>query len=332
MKKINYCLLFLSYLILIQFAFSQKPANEQQTKRLKEDALKLYQQRKFDEALQLLRQIIQIKEKEVGFQHLEIAETLYDIAIVEIASGNEQDAEKTLNTAIAVYESKTNLNASENIFYAQLFEMSGYIKYKDKKYDKAIVLYQRALAMKEKHSGAESLETGKTLWRLANAYLTAGDDLKALNFYERVVKIRSNNLGKVSFDDAYDALKRYDCILNKTRKSDLRTDKLTADTEAKIKEYSKQTVVKEGIINGKAEKLVRPQYPKAAIPNRIRGSVEVSVTIDETGKIIFACAQSGNPIFYSVAEVAAINSKFAPTLTNGKPVKVSGVIVYNFDP
>ena len=87
-----------------------------------------------------------------------------------------------------------------------------------------------------------------------------------------------------------------------------------------------------GIVNGKAKKLARPPYPPAAKEARITGKVEVRVTIDETGTVLFACAQSGPSIFYPFVENAALGSKFSPTIIDGKPVKVVGIIVYNFIP
>jgi protein TonB len=56
----------------------------------------------------------------------------------------------------------------------------------------------------------------------------------------------------------------------------------------------------------------------------------VQVTIDEQGKVISAKANCGIIEFVEVSEDAARRSKFSPTLINGQPVKVTGVIVYNF--
>jgi hypothetical protein len=58
----------------------------------------------------------------------------------------------------------------------------------------------------------------------------------------------------------------------------------------------------------------------------------VQVTIDEQGDIVSATAVSGHPLLRAAAVEAARASKFSPTLLSGQPVKVSGVIVYNFVP
>ena len=60
------------------------------------------------------------------------------------------------------------------------------------------------------------------------------------------------------------------------------------------------------------------------------GTVQVQVLIDETGKVIHAKAISGHPDLLKVSEDAASQSEFSPTKLAGQPVKVAGVIQYNF--
>jgi hypothetical protein len=52
--------------------------------------------------------------------------------------------------------------------------------------------------------------------------------------------------------------------------------------------------------------------------------------IDEAGRVVSAHAVSGNVLLRPAAEVAARGSKFTPTMLSNVPVKVTGVIVYNF--
>jgi hypothetical protein len=85
-----------------------------------------------------------------------------------------------------------------------------------------------------------------------------------------------------------------------------------------------------GILNGKAIKLAKPSYPRAARETGASGTVQVRVVIDETGKVIYAKAMSGHPDLWKVSEDAASQSEFSPTKLAGQPVKVSGFIQYNF--
>ncbi|HEY0430041.1 MAG TPA: TonB family protein [Pyrinomonadaceae bacterium] len=91
-------------------------------------------------------------------------------------------------------------------------------------------------------------------------------------------------------------------------------------------------IVSGGVVNSKATNLVKPAYPQAARAVRASGAVNVQVTISETGSVISASAVSGHPLLRQAAEQAARSSKFSPTLLSGQPVKVTGVIVYNFVP
>jgi TonB family protein len=99
-----------------------------------------------------------------------------------------------------------------------------------------------------------------------------------------------------------------------------------------------------GVLNGKAVSLPKPEYPETAKAAGVEGVVKVQVTIDENGNI--ESAQSfledsdndelttektdAKAALREAAERAALEAKFSPTLLSGVPVKVKGVIVYNF--
>lgn len=91
------------------------------------------------------------------------------------------------------------------------------------------------------------------------------------------------------------------------------------------------TPISGGVLNGKAVNLSKPSFPAAARTVKASGSVAIQVTIDESGNVISTTAVSGNPLFRAEAEKAAKSSKFSPTMLSGAPVKVTGVIVYNFN-
>jgi len=85
-----------------------------------------------------------------------------------------------------------------------------------------------------------------------------------------------------------------------------------------------------GVVNAKALSLPQPDYP-ANVP-RLGGTIQVQVLIDETGKVMSAKAVSGleNVSLRDAAKAAALKATFSPTLLKGKPVRVTGVITYNF--
>ena len=90
------------------------------------------------------------------------------------------------------------------------------------------------------------------------------------------------------------------------------------------------TIVSKGVINGQAKSLPPPPYPKPAQMIGAEGAVSVQIIIDETGKVISSKAINGHPLLRSSAEKAAWSAKFSPTYLSEVPVKVTGVIVYNF--
>jgi protein TonB len=90
--------------------------------------------------------------------------------------------------------------------------------------------------------------------------------------------------------------------------------------------------ISKGVVNGSAISLPKPPYPAAARAVRASGAVNVQVLIDENGNVVSATAVSGHPLLRQAAVQAARSAKFKPTLLSGQPVKVNGVIVYNFVP
>ena len=97
------------------------------------------------------------------------------------------------------------------------------------------------------------------------------------------------------------------------------------------RDYSGMTV-SGGVLNGKAASLPKPPYPPAARAIRASGAVNIQVLIDTDGSIFSAEAVSGHPLLRQVSRTAACMASFSPTQLSGTPVKVSGVIVYNFVP
>jgi len=91
-----------------------------------------------------------------------------------------------------------------------------------------------------------------------------------------------------------------------------------------------QIIRKSVVLNGEALSLPKPSYPAIAKQLHIQGPVNVQVVISETGKVISAKAVSGNAALMTAAQQAALQARFSPTVLGEQPVKVSGIITYNF--
>ena len=84
------------------------------------------------------------------------------------------------------------------------------------------------------------------------------------------------------------------------------------------------------VLSSKAISLPQPTYPMIAKQSRTQGPVNVQILVDEQGKVISAQIVAGNPMLTSAAKEAAMRARFTPTILNGQPVKIQGVIIYNF--
>lgn len=84
------------------------------------------------------------------------------------------------------------------------------------------------------------------------------------------------------------------------------------------------------MVTGKALRKVQPPYPQIARAARAQGTVPVQITISEEGRVLDASVVGGNPLLRDAARQAALQWVFSPTVLNGKNVKVSGVISFNF--
>jgi len=84
------------------------------------------------------------------------------------------------------------------------------------------------------------------------------------------------------------------------------------------------------IDQGRAITKASPEYPAEARAAGVSGKVEVQVTISEKGQVIEAIAISGPELLRSAAEQAAKQWVFKPTTADGAPVKVQGLMTFNF--
>jgi TonB family protein len=85
-----------------------------------------------------------------------------------------------------------------------------------------------------------------------------------------------------------------------------------------------------GFMNGKAIDLPKAVYPEAARKTRAAGTVQVQVLVDETGKVISATAVFGPEELRDAAVKAAQRAKFKPMIVDGVPVKVKGILTFDF--
>ena len=103
-----------------------------------------------------------------------------------------------------------------------------------------------------------------------------------------------------------------------------------ADSEDSDADASDADAVQGGVLDGKAVSKPAPPYPPIAKAARASGTVAVRVLVDESGKVVSASAVTGHPLLQQAAVAAARQARFSPTLKDGEPVKVQGILTYNF--
>jgi TonB family protein len=84
------------------------------------------------------------------------------------------------------------------------------------------------------------------------------------------------------------------------------------------------------VLQGNAITRVEAVYPPTARMMRAFGTVKVQITISEAGRVIDAKAISGHQALRSAAVEAAYKWVFRPTTLNGAPIKVQGILTFNF--
>lgn len=100
-------------------------------------------------------------------------------------------------------------------------------------------------------------------------------------------------------------------------------------SEAPAEGPSKAKLVRAGILNGRAMKLLKPTMPIGATAAQ-PGPVTVAILLDESGKVVRSGIISGDAVYADAARIAACGSTFRPTTLSGEPVRVSGVLTYMF--
>jgi TonB family protein len=199
--------------------------------------------------------------------------------------------------------------------------------YRDRNNDKAEEFYQRALAIREKSFGPESVQVADTLYALGAFYRVRGDYDRALDSYKQSLMIygRAKGVASTEFQRASTGLS---CVGYESK------DKVMLK---KIQEMQKfyapglPFVPLAEVLNGRALVLPKPDYPREAREMNLDGMVVVQVEIDEKGKVTNTKDLCQGPPYLSESSTkAAFQARFSPTTVSGMPVKVKGVIVYNF--
>ncbi len=290
--------------------------------RLAVEVAKLYDQRKYKEALPLAKRCLQIRDKLFTPADDALRTALNNLAELYMALQKYDDAEPLFQRLIKSYEDF----APADPRLVTALQRVALIKFVIGEHEKTEKLYRRALEITEKAHAPDDPPVASAASYLAEYYQAVGDFKRAEPLYQRIFAITEKHTPTGDSEDFRQARDRYACLLYKTGQEE-RARELE---KLPLRPGASFPPIAGTVINGKAISIPKPPYPDEARAARVSGTVMVRVVIDEKGKVIRACATQGPSLLMRTSELAAYKAVFMPTKLSGQPVKVTGVISYNF--
>ncbi len=285
--------------------------------------LALHGARKFDEAIPLAQRAAELRKGVLGEQNPLVAESFSNLGVLYVAKEDFDRGEKHLRTALTIYESGGE--PTENMGY--VLDTLALLRWRVADYDKAEAYAKKAIDLKEKVHGEQTAQFLDSVNNLVKIYDSAGRTSQRNALILRVISTLET--AKDTVTDRQSLVTHY-CALRKDKQTP-EVEAMTRRIETLLKwEPANPSPMSVGVVNGRAISLMRPPYPDEARKAHASGTVVVEVEIDECGNVASARAVSGPGVLRKVSESAAKGARFTPTIINGTPIRVMGVIHYNF--
>jgi TonB family protein len=293
--------------------------------QLNVQAVGLYNEKKYDEALPLARRVLEIREKQLASDHELVVFALLNLGSIYLAQTKYDEAQSIYKRALAIQEKKFGpdsvklLNAMDNL---------ALLSFALRNNGRAEDLYKRALTIREKAYGADHLETAYGLLGLAVFYERIDKYAKAVEFYKQALAIKEKRLAP-DHPEIAELLAQCSCALSFN--DQLAESKQYRERAEKIQQLAPINPLHKGALQGAAIYKVQPAYPQEARRARVKGTVIVTITVDECGRVINAQAFSGPGDLKDAAVKAARLWRFTSTKLGTRPVKVIGTVSFNFN-
>lgn len=306
-------------------ASASQSAELDEASQLSASAVKLYNEGKYDEALRVAKRALELREKVLSKDDELVVAAVLNLAEIQWTRKRHAESKSLFERALHSYERSLG---PENIRLAKIWDRLALVYYAFGQASETEKLYKQSLAIREKALGPQHSEVAQSLYNLAEFYQFQGDYKQAEPLYKRLLEIRTKTNAAV--ETIAETIDRYVCLLRKAKRSQEADQLEGREFTALYPGEDSGQFVTGGIVNGKALNLVQPPYPSEARATTASGKVTVQVLINEAGDVIRACAIEGPKPLMKASESAASRSKFSPTTLAGKPVKVTGVIIYNY--
>jgi TonB family protein len=305
MRVAHITILLLIIMCGASFALSEPQAQSDRTKELELAAdlsaqvLKLFGEKKFNEALPLAQKALEIRRRFLSHDDLLIGSALINLGELYLVSNKDREAEGAFQGALAVYDAQV---PPEQMTVVRLLNALAYLRIRKHDFGRAEPMLLRSLEIQQKELGSANPATIEAMRDYACLELRNPDgneNYLAAEKDEAKMKLRA----------------RATCWLGG----------LIKDCSAESKFHA------DNVVNGKALRLVQPAYPAEARRKRLSGTVFIAILIDENGNVIGANPVCGGPGELNTASLqAARQSRFSTTKVNDEPMRVTGLIVYRF--
>lgn len=224
MKTIGF--VFLAGLLLFNSLVSYSSQDSPELKEaatLTEDALKLFNERKYDEALSKTKKALEIRERLLPRTDPRIMNSLVYLGDIYIVKRDFDDAKKVLERAEGILMERSG---ADNVSRASIWDRLAIIYEKKGDDRKAEELYQQALTAREKSFGPEDKHVAYSLFALGEFYRSKKDFDRAAPTYKRALSIygKLSGIKSADFERASDG---FICLVFENNRQDTSLRELT---------------------------------------------------------------------------------------------------------
>jgi TonB family protein len=304
---------------------SDNAAGSDEARKLNGQAVASYKEGKYEEAIKLQKQALAIWEKEIGKEHKLIATGSTNLGEMYMALKRYDEAVGAYQRALKIEE---KLLGPEHPDLVVLMIKLGWMQYGDAHVKEAEALFKRAVAIREKQ-GADDVGVAEPLFSLAAFYQKIGRPATAVPIYQRVIAVQEKHFGPEG-KPLVETLEQCACALAQDKKMTGANEMTRRAALIEGKTTQGFVVSREGVLTGEAILKAQPPYPPEAKYKRISGSISVKIEINEIGIVTDANIICGGGILAAASHETALMWRFKPTIINGQPVKVRGILTFNF--
>lgn len=191
----------LSARILLAFALVFTPAlvraappsgSLADAKQLHGDVTQLLKQGKIAEARPLALRELEIRQKALGNEHLDVAEALFDVAEVHAYEGAHAQAETLHRQALAIREKRVG---KKDLLVASSLEALGAVLVAQRQLDHAEIVFRRALTIREEKLGKDHALVASLWSDIAAVFYYKSEYQLAAAAFERALEMTERALG-----------------------------------------------------------------------------------------------------------------------------------------